>query len=210
MWILRSKGVLAIGAASALVCAMASGQVACSSSSSSSSGSSGSSSGGTEEGGTDSGSSSGSSSGGSSGSSSGSTGEGGVEPTITITMPTNGSTVAPTGSNSTVDVAFTVTNFNFFAPGAPGCTASSDNCGHVHVLVDGNACTPDGSPYDNADTTGTPAQAILSTCPAVDGMHKITLELHHTDHSPIQVGGITVQDSVMVTASAGGGDGGGD
>jgi len=110
----------------------------------------------------------------------------------------------------TVDVAFMVTSFSFFAPGASGCAATSDNCGHVHVLVDGTACTPMGSPYDNADTTGSPATAILSTCPTVSGNHKITLELHHTDHSPIQVGGMTVQDSVMVTAGSGGGDAGSD
>jgi hypothetical protein len=111
---------------------------------------------------------------------------------------------------STVDVQFTATNFAFFAPGATGCAATSDNCGHVHVLVDGSACTPSGSPYDNADTTGSPATAILSTCPMVNGMHKITLELHHTDHMAIQVGGMTVQDSVMVTAGSGGGDAGSD
>ncbi len=127
-----------------------------------------------------------------------------------ITSPTSGATVSPMGSMDTVDVQFTALNFSFFAPGASGCAATSDNCGHVHVLVDGSACTPMGSPYDNADTTGSPAQAILSTCPSVNGMHKITLELHHTDHSPITVGGMTVQDSVMVTAGSGGGDSGSD
>lgn len=206
MRVLKSQGILAIGAAAALVGAMASGQVACSSSSSgngTSSSSSGSSSGAAEEGGTDSGSSSGSSSGGSSGSSSGSGTDAGTEPTISITSPTNGMMVTPMGATDAVNVEFTATNFMFFAPGAPGCDAMSDNCGHVHVLVDGNACTPDGAPYDNADATGSPAVAILNTCPMVDGQHKITLELHHTNHSPIQVGGMTVQDSVMVTVGAG-------
>jgi hypothetical protein len=207
MWILKAQSVLAVGAAGAIVCALASGQVACSSSSSSTGGGSGSSSGGTES---DSGSSSGSSSGGSSGSSSGSAGEGGTEPTISITMPTNGSTVTPMGATDAVDVAFTTMNFTIVAPMTASCSNTSDNCGHIHVLVDGNNCTPDGAPYDNADVSGSPAQAILSTCPAVTGMHKITLELHHNDHSPIQVGGMTVQDSVMVTASAGGGDSGSD
>jgi hypothetical protein len=111
---------------------------------------------------------------------------------------------------STVDVQFTADNFTFFMPMAAGCSATSDNCGHIHVLVDGSACTPSGSPYDNADATGSPAQAILSTCPMVNGKHKITLELHHNDHSPIQVGGMTLSSSVMVTAGSGGGDAGSD
>jgi hypothetical protein len=81
----------------------------------------------------------------------------------------------------------------------------SDNCGHIHVLVDGMACTPDAAgspPYDNADATGSPAQAILNTCPTVTGNHTITLELHHNDHSPVVPPGATmpVSDSVMVTA----------
>jgi hypothetical protein len=186
MWILRSRAVLALGAAAALAGAMASSSVACSSSSS----------------GGNTGSSSGSSSSGGEG--------GGGEPTLSITMPTSGATVTPTGAMSTVDVAFTVTNFSFFAPGAAGCDAKSDNCGHIHVLVDGSACTPSGSPYDNADQTGSPAQAILSTCPKVSGAHTISLELHHTDHSPIQVNGMTVSASVMVTAGSGGGGAGSD
>jgi hypothetical protein len=201
MRVLRSQGILAIGAAVALVGAMASGQVACSSSSgpATSSSGSGSSSGAGEDGGGDSG---GSSSGSGSGSSSGS-GEAGEEPSISITSPTSGSTVTPMGATDAVNVAFTTTNFTFFTPMAAGCSSTSDNCGHVHVLVDGSKCTPSGAVYDNADTTGSPAQAILSTCPMVDGMHKISLELHHNDHTPIQVGGMTIQDSVMVTAGAG-------
>jgi hypothetical protein len=103
-----------------------------------------------------------------------------------------------------VDIAFTTMSFTIADPTGTSCSATSDNCGHVHVLVDGNACTPDGSPYNNADTTASPAQAYLSTCPMVAGMHTITLELHHQDHSPIQVGGMTVSNSVKVTATAGG------
>jgi len=208
MWLLRAQGFLAVGAAGALVCALASGPVACSSSSGGglpSSSGSGSGSGG----GDDSGGSSGSSSGGGSGSSSGG-GEAGVEPSIMITSPTNGATVTPMGAMSTVDVQFTADNFTFFMPMAAGCSTSSDNCGHIYVLVDGSACTPSGSPYDNDDATGSPATAILSTCPMVNGKHKITLELHHNDHTPIQVGGMTLQASVMVTAGSGGGDAGSD
>jgi hypothetical protein len=208
MWLLRAQGFLAVGAAGALVCALGSGQMACSSSSTG--GGTGSSSGSSSGAGDDSGSSSGSSSGGSSGSSSGSGGEAGMEPSISITSPTNGSTVTPMGAMSTVAVAFTTMNFTLADPTMSGaCDPTSDNCGHVHVLVDGMACTPDGSPYDNA-ATASPAQAILSTCPMVNGMHKITLELHHNDHSPIQVGGMTIQNSVMVTAGSGGGDAGSD
>jgi hypothetical protein len=111
---------------------------------------------------------------------------------------------------NTVAVAFTTMNFTLADPTMTGsCNAMSDNCGHIHVLVDGMACTPSGSPYNN-DAIASPAQAILSNCPMVNGMHKITLELHHQDHSAIQVGGMTVQDSVMVTAGSGGGDAGSD
>jgi len=208
MWLLRAQGFLAVGAAGALVCALGSGQVACSSSSSGGP-YTGSGSGSSSGGGDDSGGSSGGSSGGGSGSSSGG-GEAGVEPSIMISSPTSGSTVTPMGAMDTVDVQFTVDNFTFFMAMAAGCSATSDNCGHVDVLVDGSACTPMGSPYDNADTTGSPATAILSTCPMVNGNHKITLELHHNDDTPIQVGGMTVQDSVMVTAGSGGGDAGSD
>jgi hypothetical protein len=79
--------------------------------------------------------------------------------------------------------------------------ASSDNCGHVHVLVDGAACTPMGAPYNNAGQAS-PIDAKLSSCPMATGAHTVMLELHHNDHSPVQPGGsmTTVSASVMFTA----------
>jgi hypothetical protein len=101
-----------------------------------------------------------------------------------------------------VSIAFSTTNFMLAMPGSCGSMKSTDNCGHVHVLVDGAACTPSGSPYNN-DATSTPATAILSSCPMANGMHTATLELHHDDHSPILVGGTVVKASVMFTATGG-------
>jgi hypothetical protein len=82
---------------------------------------------------------------------------------------------------------------------------STDNCGHIHVLVDGSACTPMGAPYNNAANTSGPVNAILSSCPmaTINGPHTILLELHHDDHTPVQVNGATVSASVMITASGG-------
>jgi hypothetical protein len=65
--------------------------------------------------------------------------------------------------------------------------------------VDGDTCTPAGMPYNN-DGTSSPIDAKLASCPMVTGMHKVTLELHHNDHSPVQVGGATVSSSVTFTA----------
>jgi len=73
--------------------------------------------------------------------------------------------------------------------------------GHIHVLVDGAACTPEGGFYDNADTTASPATAFLSTCPAVKGAHTITLELHNNDHSPVNnAAGAVISAQVSITA----------
>lgn len=193
MWILRAQSVLAFGAAGAIACALASGQAACSSSSSPGN-SSGSSSG--------SGADSGGSSGGGSGSGSGGTGSDGGTPSITITSPMANAMVIPTGQSATVDVGFTLANFTLVMPGDPSCANGSDNCGHIHVLVDGAACTPDGEPYNNADATGSPATAILSSCPMVFGMHTISLELHHNDHTPVIVGGGSSAVSASVTITA--------
>jgi hypothetical protein len=74
------------------------------------------------------------------------------------------------------------------------------NCGHIHILIDGSACTPMGSPYNNDNTTGSPALAIVSNCPTATGAHTITLELHNDDHSPINgPNNMVISASVMVT-----------
>ena len=141
-------------------------------------------------------------SGGSGSSSGGSSGGGSMEPTISISSPTAGVSVAVTKPNDNVSITFAVTNFTLKMPGSCGAEAGTDNCGHVHILVDEAACTPSGSPYNN-DAASSPGIAILSSCPMANGTHTATLELHHDDHSPILVGGKVVSASVMFTATGG-------
>jgi hypothetical protein len=126
-------------------------------------------------------------------------------PTISITSPTAGMMVAVTPPTDTVMVNFTTTNFMFAKPGScPPNVKSTPNCGHIHVLIDGAACTPANSPYNNDDEVGSPASAILSSCPMANGSHTISLELHHDDHSPIvDASMMTIQASVMITATGG-------
>ena len=101
-----------------------------------------------------------------------------------------------------VPVTFSTTNFTLKAPG--GCGSVSNNCGHVHLLVDTAACTPTGSPYNN-DGFASPINAIMSNCPAsdaIDGSHTVTLELHSDQHAPIVDGtGKTISGTVQFTAA---------
>jgi hypothetical protein len=140
----------------------------------------------------------------------GDTGGGGGDsstlPTISITSPMNNAAVTLTKPADDVPVSFTTT-LTLMAPGTCGTTP---NCGHIHVLVDGPACTPDGAPYDNATPAmagaqPSPVNAILSTCPSPNGQHVIKLELHHDDHSPIfgADGTTVINATVSVTASGG-------
>jgi hypothetical protein len=86
---------------------------------------------------------------------------------------------------------------------APGSCAGATNCGHIHVLVDGPACTPAGAPYNN-DAEASPATAILSKCPTANGAHTATLEIHNDDHSPfLGADGKVISTSVGFTASGG-------
>jgi hypothetical protein len=56
-----------------------------------------------------------------------------------------------------------------------------------------------------------PVNAILSSCPTVDGMHTVTLELHHNDHSPVLDATSTVISAqVSFTAGTPISDGGGE
>jgi hypothetical protein len=137
----------------------------------------------------------------------GGTGEGGgTLPTISISSPTAGSTVTvmtTTGSPAQKVVPITfATTLTLMAPGA--CGSVSTTCGHVHLLIDGTACTPSGQPYNNAATSAGPVNAILSSCPMVNGMHTVTLELHADDHSPIKdASGATISAQVAFTATGG-------
>jgi hypothetical protein len=132
--------------------------------------------------------------------------EGGAAPTIAITGLASGASVPVTTDDEggtpvkTVPIPFTITNFTLAAPGTCPGGASNASCGHIHVLVDGAACTPSGAPYDNADTTGSPAIAILSTCSMVNGAHTVSLELHNDAHAALVP---PVSTSVMITATGG-------
>jgi hypothetical protein len=123
-------------------------------------------------------------------------------PTIAISDPAASAAVTLTPPMDHVPVTFAVTSITLMAPGS--CPAGSTaTCGHIHVLIDGAACTPTGSPYDNAGEAS-PVDAIFSTCPTANGMHTITLEIHHDDHSPyLGANGMVIAASVTVTTSGG-------
>jgi hypothetical protein len=132
-----------------------------------------------------------------SGGAGGSGGSGGSgAPTIAITSPATGAMVMM-DANKTAQVAFTQTNFSLAAPGA--CMAGSTTCGHVHLLVDGPACNAPGLPYNN-DGAASPATAKFAQCATPTGMHTVTLELHHDDHSAVKdMNGTTISSTVNIT-----------
>jgi len=116
----------------------------------------------------------------------------GPVPTLKISSPTAGAQVGlGSDQHKTVNVEFTTTGFK-----AQPCPNSTENCGHLHVLIDGTDC---GSPYNNQATTS-PAAALFDGCNRPIGSHTITLELHHDDHSAIKnAAGATVSSSVSFT-----------
>jgi hypothetical protein len=111
--------------------------------------------------------------------------------------------VKQTGSGEVdVPVTFTTTNFTLMAPG--GCGSVTNNCGHVHLLIDGAKCTPANSPYNN-DGFASPINAIMSNCPstdAIDGSHTVSVELHSDMHAPIiGASGTVISANVQFTAA---------
>jgi hypothetical protein len=125
-------------------------------------------------------------------------------PAISITMPQDGAAVTVIKPDDTVEVWFVTSHFLLARPGTcPATLANTDHCGHVHLLVDGAACTPDGSADDDEGFVS-PVVAILADCPMVDRSHTLTAELHHDDHAPIlDRNHKIVSASVTVTASGG-------
>jgi hypothetical protein len=128
----------------------------------------------------------------------------GGPPAISITTPENAATVTVIKPDDTVEVWFVTSHFLLARPGTcPATLANTDNCGHVHLLVDGAACTPDGSP-DNDEGFVSPVVAILTECATADGSHTFTAELHHDDHSPVfDRNHKIVSAAVTVTTSGG-------
>jgi hypothetical protein len=118
-------------------------------------------------------------------------------PAVAISAPASGAAVTTTTGD--VPISFTTTSFALVSPGDSTCLDASNNCGHVHLFVDGTACTPSGQPYNN-DGQASPISARLTSCAAVAGSHRVQLQLHHNDHSPVVVGGSIVSASVTFTA----------
>jgi hypothetical protein len=123
---------------------------------------------------------------------------------IAITAPADGTTVS-IATSADVPVTFAVSGFTLAAPGL--CGHVDDGCGHVHVLVDGDACDAPGQNFNNAFPTAgssaSPATAIaeLASCPTVAGVHTIRLELHRDDESAVSTAAAA---TVTVTAGPGG------
>jgi hypothetical protein len=138
-------------------------------------------------------------------------GDGGIptgDPSITITAPTNGMTIMGTST----DVTWMAANWKGFPPMDPGCPATSNNCGHVHLRIAPKAnatadadfmpCNAMGKPYNNAG--GMPLKADFSLCTGMapaDGMYTIEVELRHNDHTPLSP---AKKNSVTVKVGGGG------
>jgi hypothetical protein len=109
-----------------------------------------------------------------------------AQPTITISSPANGATVAATaGTHKTVPISFTVTNFTLMPAGS---CAGAAGCGHIHEFTDGTTCAPAGQGYNN-QFAASPGNVWLDLCPTVDASHTTKLELHNDDHSLYTCGG---------------------
>lgn len=120
------------------------------------------------------------------------------EPVVLIRSPVEGEVFGFTGGGMGHDVKFEVGNFTLMAPGTCGAT---EDCGHVHFRIDGDACNmSDGSggfmPY-NVAAFASPANVNFGPCPNQMGDHMIEAALRMDDHGPV-VGALAVH-SVGVT-----------
>lgn len=105
------------------------------------------------------------------------------EPFIRIVAPAEGAEVTLDPNDLTANVVFTTANFVLKAPGE--CVAADgENCGHVHLNLDGNAGNVGGAPYNNAGATS-PITADFGALDSAEGEHTITLSLRYDDHSPV-------------------------
>jgi hypothetical protein len=105
-----------------------------------------------------------------------------IAPTISISSPAPGALVLGDDPERSVPVAFTVSNFTLMAPGA---CRGLPNCGHVHLVIDQQACNASGAAYNNEGATST-LDARFASCATPTGPHAITLQLHNDDHSPVR------------------------
>jgi hypothetical protein len=132
-------------------------------------------------------------------------------PTIKITSPKTGASVAIADltGGTTVAVQYSVTSFDLKTAGTCGAEKS---CGHIHVLVNADACNATGLPANDEDVTN-PIPANLSFCkPGVaPGNYTIALELHDDSHAPVKdATGATIADQVTIAVTGVAGDAGTD
>jgi hypothetical protein len=121
------------------------------------------------------------------------------DPAIAIVSPTAGASVTLVGTSKSVSLTYTLTNFTTAAPGTCG---GVQNCGHIHVLIDGPACTPSGALYNNSSNSSTQATAIFASCPTPTGTHTMELQLHDDVHNPVNNNaGQQVKASVAIVAN---------
>ena len=116
-----------------------------------------------------------------------------------ITSPTMGATVTamPSANDPSAvvtDIEFVVMNFTLMPPAS---CMGRPACGHVHLYIDDQACTPQGAPYDNSGQSS-PLEAILNSCASVKGPHSVRLELHNDDHTPVlEADGMTIVSATV-------------
>ncbi len=119
----------------------------------------------------------------------------GINPSISISSPTNNSSVN-LPSNKQIALGF---NTNYTVR-APGTCQGTENCGHVYVLVDNSSCNLSNLPYNNL-ASSSPSFADLSRCVTATGMHTVTVELRHDDGTIVSnLVGTAVTDKVTITA----------
>ncbi|MBI3185266.1 MAG: hypothetical protein HYZ28_24270 [Myxococcales bacterium] len=94
-------------------------------------------------------------------------------PTVSVSRPSSGATVQvePSGERE-LAVTFEVTNFTLKPPGE--CLGAQE-CGHVHIFVDGGAC-------GEVIALSSPARVRLDRCPDPRGDRRIDIELHDDQH----------------------------
>lgn len=104
-------------------------------------------------------------------------------PTITITAPSAGGSVK-LDATKIVPLQYSTTDFTVKPAGT--CGSESENCGHVHLLIDGALCSS-GGPYNNTSEAAPTANANFGKCDpsVVYRSHTVSLELHTDGHNQV-------------------------
>ena len=131
------------------------------------------------------------------------------DPNVTLATPQNGTTITLAADQSYA-VSYTTTNWtDVFPPDPSGaaCDPKSKSCGSAQLFIDDAACN-DTAHSQTYNTSGTsPLTANFALCPMSSGLHKVRVELHHNDGSPVirtmAMGvlgsGTIIGDTVVVT-----------